>query len=157
MARRVLLTGMSGTGKSSVIKQLAALGYRAVDFDEPGWSEYDPEGEWIWCEDRVQELLASLKDDEALFVSGCAINQGKFYGQFDAVILLSAPADVIVERLKTRTNNPYGKHPEELAATLENLATVEPLLRDGADYEIVTTLRLDEVVVEVIKVLEALP
>lgn len=157
MAKRLLLTGMSGTGKSSVIQRLAALGYRTVDFDEPGWSEYDSDGEWVWCEDRVQELLSSLKDDEVLFVSGCAINQGKFYPQFDAVILLSAPIDVIVERLRMRTNNPYGKHPSELAATLGNLATVEPLLRKGADHEIVTTLPLDQVVAEAVKVLEALP
>lgn len=157
MARRLLLTGMSGTGKSSVVQRLAALGYKAVDMDEPGWSEYDSDGEWVWREDRVQELLSSLKDDEVLFVSGCAINQRKFYSQFDSVILLSAPNDVIVERLTTRTNNPYGKHPNELAATLSNLVTVEPLLRKGADHEIVTTLPLDQVVVEVVKVIEALP
>lgn len=157
MAKRLLLTGMSGTGKSSLIQRLAALGYRAVDFDEPGWSEYAQDGEWVWREERVQELLSSLKEDEVLFVSGCAINQGKFYPQFDAVILLSAPAEVIVERLRTRTNNPYGKHPDELAATLDNLATIEPLLRKGADHEIVTTSPLDEVVAEVVKVLEATP
>jgi shikimate kinase len=157
MARRLLLTGMSGTGKSSAIQRLAALGYKAVDFDEPGWSEYDSDGEWTWREDQVLALLSSLKDDEILFVSGCAINQGKFYPQFDAVILLSAPADVIVERLRTRTNNPYGKHADELAATLDNLATVEPLLRKGADHEIVTTLPLDQVVAEVVKVVEELP
>jgi shikimate kinase len=148
---------MSGTGKSSVISRLAVLGYRAVDFDEPGWSEYDPDGEWIWHEERVQELLSSLRDDETLFVSGCAINQGRFYPQFDAVILLSAPAEVIMERLAARTNNPYGKHPDELAAVLHNLATIEPLLRRGADHEITTTLPLDQVTARVVKVLEALP
>ena len=112
MARRILLTGMSGTGKSSVIQQLAGLGYRAVDMDESGWSAYDQAGEWVWRENRVRDLLASLKEDDVLFVSGCAINQGKFYSQFDAVVLLSAPAEVIVRRLKTRSNNAYGKHPD---------------------------------------------
>lgn len=157
MARRLLLTGMSGTGKSSVIERLAALGYQAVDMDEPGWSAYAPDGEWVWREDRVRELLSAVGDDATLFVSGCAINQGQFYPQFDAVILLSAPADVILERLRTRTNNPYGKQPDERAATLDNLANIEPLLRKGADHEIVTTLPLDEVVAQVVKVLEALP
>lgn len=154
MVKRILLTGMSGTGKSSVIQQLESLEYRAIDFDEAGWSEYASDGEWIWREDRVQELLASVTDDEVLFVSGCAMNQGKFYPHFEAVILLSAPADVIVNRLLTRTNNPYGKHPDELAATLDNLAVIEPLLRKGADHEIITTIPLDEVVAQVIKVLE---
>ena len=156
MARRLLLTGMSGTGKSSIIQRLASLGYQAVDMDEPGWSEYASDGEWVWREDRLQALLSSLKDDDVLFVSGCAINQGKFYPQFDALILLSAPTDVIVERLRTRTNNPYGKRPDELAATLNNIATIEPLLRKCADHEIVTTLPLDEVVAKVVKLLETL-
>lgn len=157
MGQCLLLTGMSGTGKSSVIQQLASLGYKAVDMDEPGWSEYDADGEWVWREDKVRALLSSLADDEVLFVSGCAINQGQFYPQFNAVILLSAPADTIVERLKTRTNNPYGKQPDEVAATLHNLDTIEPLLRKGATYEIVTTIPLDEVVAAVVTVLESLP
>lgn len=37
--KRVLITGMSGTGKSTVTAALAALGYRAVDADEDGYAE----------------------------------------------------------------------------------------------------------------------
>jgi dephospho-CoA kinase len=29
--KRVLITGMSGTGKSAVVEELAARGYRALD------------------------------------------------------------------------------------------------------------------------------
>lgn len=154
--KRILITGMSGTGKSTVIGELRARGYRAVDMDEPGWSEYDSDGDWIWREDRVQELLSSLEDDEVLFISGCASNQGKFYPQFDEVILFSAPTEIIVERLKTRTNNPYGKDPQELADTLGYIETVEPLLRKGADHEIDTGPPLEVVVAAVLKILDAL-
>ena len=154
MARCILLTGMSGTGKSSVIEQLAARGYRAVDIDSPEWSEYAPDGDWVWREDRVQALLDSLSEDDILFLSGCAENQGKFYPQLDKVVLLSAPAEVITERLRTRTNNAYGKRPEELADTLGYLETVEPLLRKGAHVEIDTRTPLDDVVAEVLSLLE---
>ena len=37
-AKRVLQTGMPGTGKPSVIQTLAARGYKAIDADD-GWCE----------------------------------------------------------------------------------------------------------------------
>lgn len=72
--KRVLITGMSGTGKSSLLDELAARGYRAV------------------------------------------------------------------ERLATRTANPYGKDPAEVAQVLRYRQTVEPLLRAAATLEVVTTV-----------------
>ena len=56
----------------------------------------------------MAELLAE-DGDPALFVSGCMSNQGKFYDRFDAVVLLSAPAEVILDRIERRTTNDYGK------------------------------------------------
>jgi dephospho-CoA kinase len=56
------VTGMSGTGKSSALAELARRGYRVVDTDEPGWREYrkfvEPSdklhrGEWLWVEERI--------------------------------------------------------------------------------------------------------
>ena len=38
--KRVLITGMSGTGKSVVIQELIGRGYRAYDLDTPEWSEW---------------------------------------------------------------------------------------------------------------------
>jgi dephospho-CoA kinase len=136
---------MSGTGKSTLVHQLRAQGYTAIDMDEPGWSEYGEGGDWVWQEERVAALLAE-DESEFLFISGCAENQVKFYPQFDEIILLSAPADVLVERLRMRTNNPYGKWPEEVAEVLYYLETVEPMLRRGATQEIRTNIPLEQVV-----------
>lgn len=118
--------------------------------DAPGWSAYAPDGDWIWREDRIREALAS-EEGEVLFISGCATNQVRFYPQFDAIVLFSAPAEVLIQRLATRTNNPYGKHPDELADVLGYLKTVEPRLRRSATHEIDTRAPLDEVVAAVLR------
>jgi dephospho-CoA kinase len=147
--RRVLLTGIFGTGKSSVIGELRKLGFTAIDMDEPGWSVYDADGHQLWCEDRLEEVLAAVREHH-LFVSGCAENQVRLYPRFDRIILMSAPRDAIRRRLAERTDNPYGKRPEELARVLQELDRVEPLLRKRATHEIDTTVPLDRVVATVL-------
>jgi len=86
---RVLVTGMSGAGKTTVLE-----------------------------------------------VSGTVENQGLLYDHFEQVVLLSAPLRVLVERVSTRTNNPYGTTPDQQAEIARYLDTVEPLLRQGATLEL---------------------
>jgi len=56
----VLVTGMSGVGKSSLLQELSARGYRTVDTDYCDYHE-SVEGEWLWREDRIAAML----DDDA--------------------------------------------------------------------------------------------
>jgi len=146
--KRVLLTGMSGTGKSSVIQALVARGYKAIDTDD-GWCEPLPDGRQRWREDAIGQLL-DTEDTGVLFVAGCEENQIRFHPRFDLIILLSAPAEVLVERLASRTSNPFGKSPGELERVLDDLRAVEPLLRKAADHEIRTTIPLGDVITEVL-------
>ena len=139
----VLVTGMSGTGKSTVLAELERRGHRVVDTDVGGWvDESGPER--LWREERIAALL-DAHDDGALFVAGTVANQGRFRPRFDAVVLLSAPADVLLERIATRTNNSFGKRGAERAAILRDLADVEPLLRAGATAEIDTRAPVEDV------------
>jgi thymidylate kinase len=158
----VLLTGISGVGKSTLAAELAARGHRAVDLDTPEFSEWvevgdaaaapgppvEPGRDWMWREDRVEALL-SADQGGVLYVSGCAANMGRFMPRFDEVILLSAAPDVIAQRLATRTTNRYGRTPAELARVLDQQHSVEPLLRRAADREIDTGRPLDEVLAAV--------
>jgi shikimate kinase len=146
--KRVLLTEMSGTGKSSVVRELAARGFKAVDTDD-GWSKPLPDGRQMWRADAVQALLAT-EDADVLFVAGCEENQAQFHRQFDHLILLSAPLEILLEWLATRTSNPYGKAPEELSRIVDDIETVEPWLRQVADYQVRTTVPLHEVVTTIL-------
>jgi len=158
---RVLLTGMSGTGKSTVVAALAGRGFDAIDLDDPEWSEeVAVPGEeltgigggrdWVWREERVRRLL-DRPADGPLFVSGCSPNQGLFYPHLDRIILLTAPVDVIVSRLETRTTNTFGKRPDEVKRVLRLKEEIEPRLRGGATLEIDTSVPLDWVIGQVLR------
>jgi shikimate kinase len=100
-----------------------------VDTDYDGWAL--PDG--TWDEERMNRLLAA---NAHVVVSGTVENQSQFYDRFEHVVLLSAPLAVLVERVSRRTNNPYGRTPEQQAEIARYLDSVEPLLRRGSTLEL---------------------
>ena len=150
--RKILLTGMSGTGKSSALAELAKRGFEVVDTDQGGWSLWsNAAGGYVWDERRIEALLAR-EDGSTLYVSGTVSNQGRFYPRFDAVVLLSAPANVLLSRIATRATNDYGKSSEERDLILRHLAEVEPLLRATCTHELDATQPLDDVVEQLVAI-----
>ena len=143
---------MSGTGKSTALSELERRGFQVVDTDEPPWSEWsDEDGGYVWREDLITRLLSGA-DGPTLYVSGTVSNQGRFYPRFDAVVLLSAPADVLLQRLESRTGNDYGKTSEERALILGHLAEVEPLLRASCTHEFDATQPLADLVAQLVEI-----
>src|SRR3954454_539954 len=143
---------MSGTGKSSALAELRTRGFQVVDTDEDGWTEWtDEDGGHVWREDPIAALL-SREEGPTLYVSGTVSNQGRFYPQFDAVVLLSAPAEVLLRRIERRTTNDYGKAQEERELVLTHLAEVEPLLRATCTHELDATQPVAEIVERLIEI-----
>jgi len=143
---------MSGTGKSTALMELEKRGFQVVETDEQPWSEWcDEDGGYVWREDLIEGLLAS-ENGPTLYVSGTVSNQGRFYSRFDAVVLLSAPAEVLVRRIKSRTTNDYGKAVEERRLILNHLSEVEPLLRATCTHEIDATQPIPDVVAQLVDI-----
>jgi len=126
---RVLVTGMSGAGKTTLLAAVARRGYRTVDTDYDGWELGDAQ----WDEPRMSALLA---EHPTIAVSGTATNQGRFYDRFEHVVYLYVPLAPLLERVRSRTNNPYGKAAQEQADITRYVAEVEPLIRRGATLEL---------------------
>src|SRR5215217_610765 len=124
---RVLVTGMSGSGKSTLVQELRRRGHAAYDADDDGFSEPRANGRWGWRADAVAALLARVPDEDLLFFAGCSEEQIEM--PFDYRVVLTAPEDEIVTRLRTRTFNAYGRKAVERRQVLADLAHIEPLLR----------------------------
>lgn len=149
--KKILITGMSGTGKSSVLKELARRGWEVADTDRGTWRVPGADGDLVWDEDKIDQLLSNAPENRHLAVDGCVSNQGRFYDRFDAVVLLTAPIEVMLERVDTRTTNNYGKTAAEREEIRANTKFVMPQLRATADIKIDTaTLSLAETVARII-------
>ena len=151
----VLITGMSGVGKSTVLHELSRRGHRGVDTDLGDWVEAVPvpgqvHPEPLWRVDRVTALLDGHTAGH-LFLAGTVANQGAFHDRFAAVVLLTVPVEVALDRLAIRTTNDFGKRDDERARIAADFAEVEPVLRRRATLVVDTRRPLTEVVAEVLQ------
>ena len=134
------VTGISGSGKSTVVHELRARGYEAYDTDDDGLSRWHnkqtgyihPKSS-IKKEDRTEEFinshtwevpraevekLAQQAINKPIFLCGVSDNATKLVGLFKAVFALTVDEATLIHRLETRTNNEWGKQPHELEQTL---------------------------------------
>ena len=127
---KCLVTGQAGSGKSSVAAELRRRGFTAYDTDAmPEVTGFDyadtglPVGpgeirhpidfgrfSWNWRLDRLLELLAS---DEDVFVCAITSNTVELAHLFDRAFVLVPDRATLAERLRTRTNNTFGKDQAE--------------------------------------------
>jgi len=150
--RRILVTGKSGAGKSTALAELARTGFSVVETDVAPWSGWSEQaGGYVWNEELVCRLL-DREQETTLYVSGTVSNQSRFFQRCDAVVLLSAPADVLLRRIKFRTTNDCGKSVDERERILNDISNVEPLLRATCTHEIDATHSVAAVVAELVAI-----
>jgi broad-specificity NMP kinase len=137
----IYITGISGTGKSTIRHELKKRGYAAYDTDEDkfrawynkstderakdqkAWVDTDTEWRkqyWLKIErPKVEELARSADNEEQpVFLCGTTPNDNDVWDLFDKVISLSISNQELTKRLAGRTNNDYGKHPDDLSDIL---------------------------------------
>ncbi|OGL35359.1 hypothetical protein A3F05_03815 [Candidatus Saccharibacteria bacterium RIFCSPHIGHO2_12_FULL_47_17] len=167
MAARYLITGVAGTGKSTVAHQLHKRGYAAYDADS-GFSYYvnkktrqrvphpkTPSLEWyakherIFDENVLQDLFQK-HTGEQLFLASITANQSKYYPKFDKIFLLTANDKLLAHRLKSRTTSDFGKHPVDLHRVLSGRPDFDAELRAAGAIEIDSSKSIETVVGQIL-------
>jgi len=129
---KIYITGVAGTGKTSIARALKEKGISAIDLDTISHMENKTTGEivhwnpgasdeWIQAHDWVCDI-PKLKDflsiSENSVVVGHTANQKDYLSLFDKIFVLSCRPETITQRIQNRTDNDFGKHPEDLARIL---------------------------------------
>lgn len=123
-----LIEGLSGTGKTTVGEELLKRGFRVIDADKAfgfyGDHKNKSQLNWLWDKDKIKQELDGVED--VTFICGGAMNQNEFMQYFAKVFTLYVDDDTLKNRLLSRTNNDFGKKPEDLARQLEwNKGTID--------------------------------
>jgi hypothetical protein len=146
--RNYLVDGVSGAGKSSVYEELVRRGYTAVSTDR-AW-KFDTD---VWDREKAVRELERPEPD-VLFVCGSSGNRDLLLPHFAKVFNLRIDDDTMIRRLQERTNNDFGKRPEELELMLR-------LNRSGAGpagaVDLDATRPLGQVVDELLRLADCEP
>ncbi|HEX4526132.1 MAG TPA: hypothetical protein VH108_05265 [Gaiellaceae bacterium] len=145
--RNYLVEGLSGAGKSSVYEELIGRGYMAISTDRV-WKCWPIQSEdSMWDKEKAVSELESPEPD-VLFVCGSSRNRDRFLPYFTKIFNLRIDDDTMRRRLRERTNNDFGKQPDELELMLRlNRSDEKPA---GA-IDVDATQPLDQVVDELLR------
>lgn len=125
-ARRIHLTGASGSGTTTLGRALAARsGYAHLDADAYFWESTQPPFQVIRSKpERLARVVPDLAGVETSILSGSIVGwDAALEDSIDLIIFLSIPAEIRLARLRAREIERCGKVNEEFitwAARHEN-------------------------------------
>ncbi|PIQ91742.1 MAG: hypothetical protein COV70_02100 [Parcubacteria group bacterium CG11_big_fil_rev_8_21_14_0_20_39_22] len=167
--KKIFITGISGTGKTTIAKELEKKGVYTIDVDEVEglctWidknrgqkasddailnDEFVSNHEWVCSVPQLIELMN--KGDDVVVILGSPSNQKDFLHLFDKVLLLQCPPEVFIERIEMRTNNEFGKDKTAQKLILGWYEDFEKEMLDIGAIPIDATQPTDDVVEQVLK------
>ncbi len=138
-----LVEGVSGTGKTSVCKELQRRGYHAINGDNELAYQGDPETgkptdsatheHHIWHVGKVKAIVAN-QDEAVTFFCGGSRNFSKFMDLFDGVFVLEVDIDTLNRRIDERCRldpDDWGAKPSERELIVRLHQTKEDIPKNG--------------------------
>lgn len=156
--RNFLVEGVSGTGKTSVCRELEQRGYQAINGDRELAYQGDPQtGEatetaqhenHIWDVRRVRELVSDRQRAVTFFCGGSR-NFSKFIDLFDEVFVLDIDLETLHRRLDQRPDDEWGSKRSERDLIVRLHRTKEDIPDNGVVID--ATRPLADVVGEILR------
>ena len=171
----IFITGNSGVGKSAVREELQRRGYEAHDTDEndlSSWrqkltgrpvirptdssdrtNEWYADHEWQMSRQKVEELAKHAKN-KLVFLCGSPTNADDMLDLYDQVVCLTLDKATLQNRIANRTDNDFGKAPDELNSILGWHESFEDRYRQRGCTMIDASNPVAEVVDDILKQIE---
>jgi dephospho-CoA kinase len=130
--KRIYITGVSGTGKSTLVEEFKKRGFYTIsvdavyglcnwknkktgeiaDYHFDGSKEWFKNYDWTCDKEKLKELMNAK--EETVIVAGIAGNQNDYLSLFEKIFLLQCNEQTFIKRLiNRRTDNLFGKNPSE--------------------------------------------
>lgn len=171
MSDSILITGVAGSGKSTVCKELQRRGYAAYDIEnitglfafldkttgKPATDYWANDPEWFernsWTCDvgKLEELMLANQRRPA-FYCGIAANLDDLLPLFDRVFVLTAGAETLRKRLSERQPSDFGRAPAIQEWLLGWKGEWEDKMRQTGAVMVGTDRGLLEVVDDIIRI-----
>lgn len=130
MAKSILITGVAGSGKSSVCSELIKRGYTAFDIESidglfstidnttgkvvSGFDNDDLESvkqrDWVCDKEKLTQLING--QTSTAYYCGTASNINELLPLFDKAVLLKLSSETVRNRLAKRKTQEFGNTPE---------------------------------------------
>ncbi len=139
-----LIEGVSGTGKTTVCRELQRRGYHAIHGDRELAYQGNPNtGEptdgatherHIWRVDKVKALIAN-RDEPLTFFCGGSRNFDQFIDLFDGVFVLEVDLHTVNKRLDERAADEFGHTSDDRELILRLHRTKEDVPRHATEID----------------------